>query len=82
MRPEEVAPRGLIRSLLDARNDFHNHKWMYDGASLVKLMTESGLVEVRERGFRDSGIPHIDKVEAEGRVLNGAGVVAEGIKAT
>jgi predicted SAM-dependent methyltransferase len=80
MRVEQSPRRGLIYSMYTARTDFHTHKWMYDGPSLVKVMTEAGLTEVRERGFRDSGIPHIDKVEAPGRVLNGAGVAAEGIK--
>ena len=43
-------------------------------------LTDAGLTGVRERGFHESDIPHIDKVESSGRVLNGAGVIAEGIK--
>ena len=78
MRPES-SRKGLY-ALFHATTDFHSHKWLYDGPSLVRLMTEAGFVNCRERGFRESEIPHIDKVEAEGRVLNGAGVVVEGRK--
>ena len=80
MRREESPRRGLIYGAYTALTDFHEHKWMYDGPSLVKLMTEAGFGEVRERPFRDSSIPHIEKVEQEGRVLGGAGVAAEGVK--
>jgi SAM-dependent methyltransferase len=77
----ETAPRsGGLYTLVAGRTDLHHHKWMYDGPSLVKLMTEGGLTDCRERGFLESEIPHIDKVEAPGRVLEGLGVVAEGTK--
>jgi hypothetical protein len=53
---------------------------MYDVNSLIRLMTEAGFVEPRERGFRETEIPHIDKVEMPHRVLNGVGVVIEARK--
>jgi SAM-dependent methyltransferase len=80
MRPEH-APRGnLLMRMYRLAKDHHYHKWMYDAPSLVKLMTEAGFVDCRERGFLDSEIPHLDKVEFSGRVLNGMGVVVEGKK--
>ena len=80
MRHEEQHQQGLIYSLYTSRTDFHTHKWMYDGASLVKLMTEAGFANVRERGYRETEIPQLDLVESPGRVLDGAGVPVEGIK--
>jgi SAM-dependent methyltransferase len=78
MRKEAPPRGGVVYRAYTALTDFHDHKWMYDGASLVKIMIEGGFVECRERGLHDSEIPHIDKVESPGRVLNGAGVIAEG----
>ena len=75
MQPERSDPRGFIYRLYSSRSNLHTHKWMYDGASLVKIMTDAGLTAVRERE-----IPHLDKVESPGRVHHGAGVIAEGLK--
>lgn len=77
----ETAPRrGGLYTLAAASTDLHHHKWMYDGPSLVKLMAEGGLTNCQERGFLESDIPHLDKVEAPGRVLQGIGVVVEGTR--
>jgi predicted SAM-dependent methyltransferase len=80
MRNETPPRRGMLYRAYTAMTDFHDHKWMYDGPSLVKLMSEAGFVECSQRGFLQSDIPHLDKVESPGRVLNGLGVPVEGRK--
>jgi len=47
---------------------------MYDGPSLVNLMTEAGFTDCRERGFLETDIPHLDKVEMRGRYDDGVAV--------
>jgi predicted SAM-dependent methyltransferase len=78
MRPERAPHRGAAYAVYSNLTDFHSHKWMYDGDSLVKLFEEAGFLDCRVRGFRESNIPHIDKVESPGRVLDGQGVPVEG----
>ena len=53
---------------------------MYDGRSLTLLMEEAGFTNCRQRGFLETEIPHLDKVEQPGRVLNGIGVAVEGVR--
>ena len=53
---------------------------LYDGQSLEKLMQEAGFENVKARGYLETSIPHLEKVEAPGRVQNGAGVPVEGNK--
>ena len=81
-RAEEAPRGGFFYRLYHAMTDHHWHKWLYDGPSLVRLMTEAGFVDCRQRGLHESAIPHIDKVEMPHRVLNGVGVVVEGAKPT
>jgi predicted SAM-dependent methyltransferase len=59
---------------------FHQHKWMYDAASLQQLFATAGFCEVRRADYHDSRITRIRQVENAGRVLNGQGVVVEGVK--
>ncbi len=66
------------KRIYTALTDFHSHKFMYDPAYLSLLMTESGFVDVCERGFSDSGIPEIGSVESAGRVSPSAGFAVEG----
>jgi len=75
MMRSESGPRGnaLLRAY-QAGLDFHSHKWMYDGPSLVHLMTEAGFVECRERRFLETEIPHLDKVEMRNRYDDGVAV--------
>jgi predicted SAM-dependent methyltransferase len=63
-----------------AQRDYHLHKWMYDGPSLVKLMAEAGFVDVQTRGYLQTAIPRLDGVEQPRRIENGNGVAAEGRK--
>jgi hypothetical protein len=80
MRSEEPSRSNRLYQAYQAMTDLHAHKWMYDGRSLTKLMTEAGFVDCSPHGFRESNIPHIDKVEMPGRVQGGAGVIVEGAK--
>jgi hypothetical protein len=80
LRDESPPRRGLLYSIYSSATDFHPHKWMYDQASMVKLMSEAGFVRCEPKAYRESRIPLIDDVEMSGRVLNGAGVAAEGFK--
>lgn len=80
MRPEEPSRHNRLYRAYQAMTALHEHKWMYDARSLVRLMTEAGFVDCRRRAFCDSGIAHIEKVEMPGRVEGGVGVVVEGAK--
>ncbi len=60
--------------------DLHSHKWMYDAASLIYLMQQSGFIDVEQREYLDSRITDIKDLEQSSRVLDGAGVCVEGIK--
>jgi SAM-dependent methyltransferase len=70
-------PLGLYQRL----TAFHNHKWMYDGASLAALFRAVGFDDVSIRGCLESAIQRIGEVEHPGRLLNGEGVAVEGRKA-
>lgn len=63
-----------------ALKDFQTHKWMYDGDSLVAHVRSVGFAEAAERGFCESRIPDIDRIEHPGRVLQGEGVCVEAVK--
>ena len=71
----EASPRGhALYRAYQAGVDFFYHKWMYDGPSLVHLMTEAGFTDCRERGFLDTEIPHLEKVEMRSRYDDGVAV--------
>lgn len=59
---------------------FHQHKWMYDAASLMRLFEAAGFVAVRQAGYLDSSIERIGEVELAGRILHGEGLAVEGVK--
>jgi hypothetical protein len=80
MRDEGRPRGGMAYRAYAAFTDLHSHKWMYDGTSLAKLMSEAGFINCAQRGFLESSIPHLDKVEMPGRVLEGLGVIVEGVK--
>ena len=71
---------GKINRLYTRLKDFHSHKWMYDSESLNWYLTRAGFTNVAQREFLDSEIEGIADIEVPDRVLNGAGVCAEGIK--
>lgn len=59
---------------------FHQHKWMYDAASLRQMFTEAGFVEVTNPGCCQGRLPGVERIENPSRVEAGAGVVVEGLK--
>jgi predicted SAM-dependent methyltransferase len=75
------APRGnVLMRVYAALKDFQTHKWMYDAESLVAHVRSVGFGDVAERGFRESRIGDIDRLEHPGRVLQGEGICVEGVK--
>lgn len=60
--------------------DIHSHKWMYDADSLSKIFERAGFVSVQEMQLYQSRIIGIEDIENPKQVLNGAGIIAEGIK--
>ena len=74
-------PRGnVFMRVYAALKDFQTHKWMYDAESLVAHVRSVGFAEAAERGFCDSRIADIDRIEHPGRVLQGEGVCVEAVK--
>ncbi len=59
---------------------YHQHKWMYDAASLEQLFTVAGFSGARQAGYLDSRIATIAEVESAKRILDGQGIAVEGIK--
>lgn len=59
---------------------FHQHKWMYDAASLESLFKAAGFSSVRRAGYLDSRIACIAEVEHASRIVNGEGIAVEGLK--
>ena len=58
----------------------HQHKWMYDAASLGELFESAGFRSVRKAGYLESRIRRIAEVEQASRILDGEGVAVEGVK--
>lgn len=74
-------PRGnVFVRVYDALYDFHSHKWMYNGTSLAAHLAKAGFTDVGVKGCHESRIPGIADVELRERVVDGAGVAAEGVK--
>ena len=59
---------------------FHQHKWMYDAASLSRMFVDAGFRDVHQAEYLKSGITRIAEVEHAGRILDGQGVAIEGRK--
>jgi predicted SAM-dependent methyltransferase len=59
---------------------YNFHKWQYDAYSLQKYFVDAGFRAVEEKEIYESRISGIEKIEREGRVLNGVGICVEGIK--
>lgn len=80
MRWPSPSKRNLALRIYEAWQDFHSHKWMYDEQSLANLLRSVGFVDVARRNYAESMIPNITDIEDPSRILNGAGVCAEGRK--
>jgi len=82
MRPAEPPSSNVFVRLYHAIKDFHSHKWMYDAPSLMRLFIQVGFVDVVQQGVFKSRIPHIEEVEREYCIGEGAGICVEGVKGT
>jgi len=73
-------PRMRRRGLLAAYHrwmDVHQHKWMYDGASLAALLTSVGFTDSNVFKTREGDLPFLEQIENPSRIENGAGVAVE-----
>lgn len=80
LRNPEPPSGNVIYKVYTVLKDFHSHKWNYDADSLCDYFKLAGFVQVEELQFRQSRIKEIEEIEDPGRVLDGAGIVVEGIK--
>lgn len=71
--------RGVL-ALYYRMTAFHQHKWMYDAASLRQLFEAAGFRSVRQAGYLEGHIERIAEVEDPGRILKGEGLAVEGTK--
>jgi predicted SAM-dependent methyltransferase len=76
---DEARQTGLI-GLYYRLTAFHQHKWMYDAASLSRMFVDAGFRDVHQAEYLKSGIRRIAEVEHPGRILDGQGVAIEGRK--
>lgn len=78
LRPRQRPKDSLLKRLYYFfQGEPHFHKWMYDEASLKRLMDSAGFSSVAIKGLRDSAIADIDLVEFPDRVGVAVGIVAE-----
>ncbi len=77
---DKAPTRGLMGAYY-RMTAYHQHKWMYDAASLEQLFAAAGFHAVRQANCMDSRIKRVAEVEDPGRMLDGQGVAVEGIKA-
>jgi SAM-dependent methyltransferase len=78
---DSAPPRGgLLYRAYSTATDFHSHKWMYDADSMTLHLEEAGFANVAEKGFHESAIDDIARIEEADRVLEGAGICIEGYK--
>jgi predicted SAM-dependent methyltransferase len=74
------SPRHGLLGLYHTLLGFHQHKWMYDAASLSKLLTDAGFIEITNPSWHEGNLPDLKTIEDPDRIRSGAGVVVEGIK--
>jgi len=78
---EPTPPSGnFIYRIYTVLTDFHSHKWIYDGHSLMHYFESAGFVDVSKMSSHQSRIKDIEIVENPERILNGKGVCVEGLK--
>ena len=58
----------------------HQHKWMYDAASLSSLLKSAGFRELRVYTSTEGELPGLRQIEQPSRIENGAGIAVEGKK--
>jgi SAM-dependent methyltransferase len=72
----ERGPVGAYRRI----TAFHQHKWMYDVASLSDLLIEAGLSDPHQCAYLESAIGSIAEVEHPARILDGEGIAVEAVR--
>jgi predicted SAM-dependent methyltransferase len=77
---DKARARGL-RGAYYRLTAMHQHKWMYDAASLARLFAAAGFTDVRPAACLESRIARIAEVEDAGRLEGGEGIAVEGVKA-
>lgn len=63
-----LRPRGPMALLRTAFGS--GHMWMYDYATMTRLLANAGFVDIRHCEMGDSGDPMFDKVEDRGRFID------------
>jgi len=69
-----------IYKIYNALTDFHLHKWNYDAESLIYYFKWAGFIETDEMQLFQSRINGIEEIENPEVILNGAGMIIEGVK--
>jgi SAM-dependent methyltransferase len=59
---------------------YHQHKWMYDAKSLSKIMSDAGFKDITNPPCHIGRLADLQSIEDSARVLDGAGIVVEGLK--
>jgi SAM-dependent methyltransferase len=77
LRAHPPAPETGVVGLYKRMTAFHQHKWMYDAASLIELFRQAGFPNARQRDYNESAISTIGEVEHPGRILDGEGIAVE-----
>jgi len=75
-----LQPRRQTRSLLSVYHrlmNVHQHKWMYDGASMAALLTSAGFTDPHIFKAKQGTLPFLHQIENPSRIENGAGVAVE-----
>ena len=80
LRVHDRAPSRGMRGWYYRLTAYHQHKWMYDAASLAALFRQVGFAGVRHAECFDSAIRDIHEIENADRLLHGEGIAVEGVK--
>lgn len=80
MMMHDKGPKHGLLGLFYRFTAFHQHKWMYDAASLMQMFSAAGFETVRQTGCLESAIEGVAEVENPERILDGQGIAVEGVK--
>lgn len=80
MMVHDKGPKRGLLGLFYRITAFHQHKWMYDAASLIRMFNDAGFRSARQAGCMESAIAGVVEVENPERILAGQGIAVEGAK--
>lgn len=80
MMLHDKGPKRGILGLFYRITAFHQHKWMYDAASLQQIFSDAGFDAVHQAVCLESAIEGVAEVENPGRILAGQGIAVEGVR--